>query len=349
MARDPYEVLGVRPDATAETIKAAYRRMVRATHPDVGGEAFAFRAIQDAYALLEDPSRRASFDRQHKTEEPPRPAEPPPPPRRPSQRSDPPRRPRPEDLTVPVWVGQIPAGALPAIVPGRGLEWIERLMMPALTVLLWIGFLLPGDGTLWLVACFLYTYVAIPLPRRTPLRYRWIKPAIGFLLLAGLWFFLLSGELSFGQLLLAALPPTVLFAGALASTAWLRAYLEPARRTKLDEVRRFNSFWPAGFITPDDEVAEFAALFTAIPAARLIHEHRGARSWVLVGNRAVAFTEEPTVDLSGISSLEVQVYSYQRHLLGDLQGSLESIGAWLLEGEGGGLVIDRRQLGILAS
>ncbi len=32
--RSPHEVLGVRPDATAEEIRAAYQRLMRENHPD---------------------------------------------------------------------------------------------------------------------------------------------------------------------------------------------------------------------------------------------------------------------------------------------------------------------------
>ena len=51
-AADPYRVLGVSPAATAAEIKAAYRSLVKQHHPDVGGEAEAFRRVNDAYQLL---------------------------------------------------------------------------------------------------------------------------------------------------------------------------------------------------------------------------------------------------------------------------------------------------------
>lgn len=48
--RDPYEVLGVRPDAATEIIKAAHRTLVKRLHPDVAGpgSADAFKEVEDA-------------------------------------------------------------------------------------------------------------------------------------------------------------------------------------------------------------------------------------------------------------------------------------------------------------
>ncbi len=59
---NPYEILGVRRDATDEQVKAAYRRRAKATHPDSGGNPEAFSRVQKAYELLLDPVRRKVFD-----------------------------------------------------------------------------------------------------------------------------------------------------------------------------------------------------------------------------------------------------------------------------------------------
>jgi len=66
--RDPYGVLGLRRQASADEIARAYRRAARATHPDSGGfgaGAERFQAVSDAYDLLRDPGRRAGYDRRH--------------------------------------------------------------------------------------------------------------------------------------------------------------------------------------------------------------------------------------------------------------------------------------------
>jgi curved DNA-binding protein CbpA len=65
--RDPYIVLGVARQATAEEIVRAYRRAARASHPDSGdpGSAERFQAVSDAYEVLRDPGRRAVYDRSH--------------------------------------------------------------------------------------------------------------------------------------------------------------------------------------------------------------------------------------------------------------------------------------------
>lgn len=58
-----YETLGVRRDADRDTIKRAYRKKAHEAHPDKGGKAEAFHAIQKAYDVLSDDARRAWYDR----------------------------------------------------------------------------------------------------------------------------------------------------------------------------------------------------------------------------------------------------------------------------------------------
>lgn len=74
---DPYAVLGLARDADAAAIHRAYRQAVRRTHPDAGGSATAFEAVQEAYETLRDPTRRAAHDAGAR----PRTAPPPPRPR----------------------------------------------------------------------------------------------------------------------------------------------------------------------------------------------------------------------------------------------------------------------------
>ena len=67
--RDFYEVLGLRRDATEAEIKTAYRDLARRLHPDVArGEEKAaaesrMKELNEAYAVLSDPQRRAHYDR----------------------------------------------------------------------------------------------------------------------------------------------------------------------------------------------------------------------------------------------------------------------------------------------
>ncbi|XP_008808640.2 chaperone protein dnaJ 11, chloroplastic-like [Phoenix dactylifera] len=64
-----YDVLGLTARATGGDIKAAYRRLARACHPDVvgadrkGASADEFKRIHAAYATLSDPEKRADYDR----------------------------------------------------------------------------------------------------------------------------------------------------------------------------------------------------------------------------------------------------------------------------------------------
>ena len=44
--------LGVDVTADLAAVKAAHRRLVRLHHPDLGGDAASFRAVQDAFELL---------------------------------------------------------------------------------------------------------------------------------------------------------------------------------------------------------------------------------------------------------------------------------------------------------
>jgi hypothetical protein len=61
--RGHYATLGVRPDATAAEIRDAYRSLARRYHPDHDPEAAGrMAAINEAYRVLGDPSRRAVYD-----------------------------------------------------------------------------------------------------------------------------------------------------------------------------------------------------------------------------------------------------------------------------------------------
>lgn len=64
--RDYYELLGVARDASDEEIKRAFRRLARELHPDVSTEPDAherFKEIAEAYEVLSDRERRATYDR----------------------------------------------------------------------------------------------------------------------------------------------------------------------------------------------------------------------------------------------------------------------------------------------
>ena len=49
---NPHEVLGVRPGASPDEVRAAWRRRARATHPDRGGDEEAFAQVLEAYRRL---------------------------------------------------------------------------------------------------------------------------------------------------------------------------------------------------------------------------------------------------------------------------------------------------------
>jgi curved DNA-binding protein CbpA len=62
---DYYRVLGVARDASTPEIRRAYRRLARQHHPDRNPEPEGperFRTLAEAYAVLNDPARRARYD-----------------------------------------------------------------------------------------------------------------------------------------------------------------------------------------------------------------------------------------------------------------------------------------------
>jgi molecular chaperone DnaJ len=65
--RDPYEVLGVGRDADDAQIKKAFRRLARELHPDVNKHdpeaEEKFKEAAEAYEILSDAERRATYDR----------------------------------------------------------------------------------------------------------------------------------------------------------------------------------------------------------------------------------------------------------------------------------------------
>ena len=65
MSADYYALLGVRPDAGGEVMRAAFRQLAKRLHPDVSrlpSAAERFRRVVAAYETLSDPVRRAAYD-----------------------------------------------------------------------------------------------------------------------------------------------------------------------------------------------------------------------------------------------------------------------------------------------
>jgi curved DNA-binding protein len=63
--KDYYDTLGLSRGASAEEVKRAYRKLARKYHPDVSKEKNAeakFKDVQEAYEVLKDPEKRASYD-----------------------------------------------------------------------------------------------------------------------------------------------------------------------------------------------------------------------------------------------------------------------------------------------
>lgn len=64
--KDYYQILGIDRTADARTIKAAYRKLAKQYHPDIGGEdpgtAEKFRQITEAYEVLSNPEKKNRYD-----------------------------------------------------------------------------------------------------------------------------------------------------------------------------------------------------------------------------------------------------------------------------------------------
>jgi len=63
MEKNFYEELGLEKNATKSEIKSSYRSLVKKHHPDAGGEKERFLAIQNAWENLNDPIKKAEYDR----------------------------------------------------------------------------------------------------------------------------------------------------------------------------------------------------------------------------------------------------------------------------------------------
>lgn len=63
MAKDYYKILGVAKNASADELKAAFRKLAHEHHPDKkGGNAEKFKEINEAYQVLSDPKKRSQYD-----------------------------------------------------------------------------------------------------------------------------------------------------------------------------------------------------------------------------------------------------------------------------------------------
>jgi curved DNA-binding protein CbpA len=65
-SRDPYKLLGVSRQASADDVRRAYRKLVRKHHPDANpddpGAEERFKELYQAYEVLSNPEKRRSYD-----------------------------------------------------------------------------------------------------------------------------------------------------------------------------------------------------------------------------------------------------------------------------------------------
>lgn len=62
--RNLYRILHVQPDAPEAIIRSSYRTLMTKLrqHPDLGGDHYTATVINEAYAVLTDPAKRAAYD-----------------------------------------------------------------------------------------------------------------------------------------------------------------------------------------------------------------------------------------------------------------------------------------------
>jgi curved DNA-binding protein CbpA len=103
-----YAVLGVDPGSDTLTIRRAYRELARRHHPDFGGDTHHMVTINDAWHVLGDRDRRASYDRQIRRAVP---------------------RPRPDDGHTVMTFGQYKGWSLADVakVDENYLHWLSRM------------------------------------------------------------------------------------------------------------------------------------------------------------------------------------------------------------------------------
>ena len=71
---DPRKVLGVSADATLDEIQKAYRLKAKKHHPDMGGDAWAFEHVQEAYQTLINPAAQPKSKPQTRSKPQPSPS-----------------------------------------------------------------------------------------------------------------------------------------------------------------------------------------------------------------------------------------------------------------------------------
>jgi curved DNA-binding protein CbpA len=67
-----YDILGVRTNASQESIQAAFHQLAKKLHPDAGGSADEMTLLNQAYEVLSNPDERIRYDKSLETGTPPK-------------------------------------------------------------------------------------------------------------------------------------------------------------------------------------------------------------------------------------------------------------------------------------
>lgn len=125
--RDPYEVLGVPPDASEGAIRDAYRCLARRYHPDLhpGADDDMFQRVAAAYGVLGDRRRRRAYDLERGPAPPCGPV---------AQRRAPGPSGDPGPPRAPGWVDEEPSPPGPPSDEWKILSWVGATVMAAVLV-----------------------------------------------------------------------------------------------------------------------------------------------------------------------------------------------------------------------
>ena len=63
-----YALLGCAREADEQTLKKGFRQAALVAHPDKGGTDAEFQAVNEAWQVLSDPTKRADYDRVSKSQ-----------------------------------------------------------------------------------------------------------------------------------------------------------------------------------------------------------------------------------------------------------------------------------------
>lgn len=323
-----YDVLGVAVDADPAEIRKAYRRRASTAHPDMGGDAAEFAAVQQAYEVLRDDQRRRDLDDELNSSAnadsgaAPSPAE-----------SNPPRRSRsrPKAAAAAKWQQPFVGVNLAEVLTGVRITpgwWVD-----AVRVLRWVILLAMGAASVMVISQAMEAH-----------RWWWPAWALGWAL--GSVVVLLAAirahidPISLGLMALLSAGASGVWQQAAwawlggAVVLWLLGWISlgawPRRRV------RSHNMWSMG--TTPQESTDLVFELTVIPAVRVFHGMAGGlvEHVVVCGRRAAVISRDPHARIRTGIIFPGRVPTQRTWRTGALDEEMVAeIADWLLDGQDG--------------